>query len=117
MNDYTDDQAAKLLNQAGLLSGKKQPFSSRIVARLRREYHLKSYGDRLREQGFLTTEEIADILSIDLSTVRLRYRKGYLRGKPYDKQGSRLYEYPGSDLPIGVKETGQKRGKIVNFSN
>ena len=61
---HTDREIATLLNQRGWKSGEGRTFTRRIVARIRRNYGLKSRYTRLREAGLLTLHEIAQRLSI-----------------------------------------------------
>ena len=62
LNECTDSEMAARLNQDGFKSGKGGSFTTRVVARLRRQYQLKSRYDRLRKAGMLTKEEIAKAL-------------------------------------------------------
>ena len=64
LDQVTEDAIAHQLNAQGVSSGTGQPFTARIVARLRREYGLKSRYERLREAGLLTAEEIAQQLAV-----------------------------------------------------
>ncbi|HYM00889.1 MAG TPA: recombinase family protein, partial [Blastocatellia bacterium] len=93
LDSYTDSEAAILLNQQELNSGQGKQFTTRIVARIRRGYHLKSRYDRLREKGLLTNSEMAGILGISISTVALWRRKGRIRGVACDNK-EYLYEHP-----------------------
>ena len=52
-DQHTDGAIARLLNQREWRSSGGCQFTLRIVNRLRRAYHLKGLGDRLRAQGWL----------------------------------------------------------------
>ena len=78
LNDHTTGQIARILNDQGLTSGDKQPFSNRIVARLCHDYHLKSRYQRLRDAGKLTPAEIAKHLQVSRQTVTIWCRHGLL---------------------------------------
>ncbi len=69
LEDYTDSQVAEQLNAQQQRSGMDRPFHARIVARLRRDYGLKSRYQRLRERGLLSVEEIAEQLRVSPSRV------------------------------------------------
>lgn len=71
LDHVTEDAIARQLNAQGVLSGTGQPFTARIVARLRRTYGLKSRYERLRERGFLTAEELAQDLQVCVNTVHV----------------------------------------------
>jgi len=103
LQQYTDAQTAEVLNKQGLYSGKHQPFTSEIVARLRRTYGLKNKYEILRGQGLLTIKEVAKLLNIETVTVNLWRRKGLLKGFPYNDKGECLYEYPTLNFPIRAK--------------
>lgn len=98
-DDYTDKQIVEVLNQRGSLSGWGQCFNSRIVARLRRDYQLKSRYDRLREKGMLTLEEMSARLDIGPSCVITWRNHGLLRGYPVNDRDDWLYEDPGPNPP------------------
>jgi hypothetical protein len=59
---HTDGEIARLLNQREWRSSGGCGFTLRIVNRLRRDYQLKSLGDRLRGEGWLTACQIAAAL-------------------------------------------------------
>ena len=106
LNECTDRKIATRLNRDGFKSGKGRSFTTRLVARLRRQFHLKSRYDRLREAGMLTEDEIATALGIHFSTVRAWRNHGLLLAHPYNAKNECLYEPPGHDRPMkhqGVK--------------
>ena len=109
---YTDKQIVEILNQRGALSGCGQRFNSRIIARLRREYQLKSRYDRLREHGLLTLEEMSARLDIGPKCVITWRNHGLLRGYPVNDRDDWLYEDPGPNPPRkaqGVKLAKRRR--------
>jgi hypothetical protein len=97
--DYTDKQIVGILNERGALSGCGQRFSSRIVARLRREYQIKPRYDRLREKGLLTLDEMSARLDIGPQCVITWRNHGLLRGYPVNDRDDWLYEDPGPNPP------------------
>ncbi len=62
LEEHTDAQVAKFLNQAGHRSGTGQAFTPKIVLHLRRSNGLKSHLERLRARGLLTMPEVAERL-------------------------------------------------------
>ena len=68
-----------LLNQRGMVSGGGKPFSLRIVQRIRRDYGLKPRYDRLREAGMLTLGEMAELLRVTPTTVKIWRARALLR--------------------------------------
>jgi DNA invertase Pin-like site-specific DNA recombinase len=92
------DIAAEL-NQRGMNSGEGKPFTARIVAGIQRRYALKSRYDRLRAAGFLTLEEIAQVLDLSTTRVKIWLRHGLLCGHAYNNSNACLYEHPGDNPP------------------
>lgn len=85
------------------MSGAGRPFYRVLVARLRRDYHLRSRYDRLRDRGLLTLEETARALGIDTSTVKHWARAGLLRAHHYNDKHESLYEDPGPARPLKMQ--------------
>jgi DNA invertase Pin-like site-specific DNA recombinase len=106
LDHNTDSSIASVLNEQGLFSGEGKAFTSKIVARIRRDYGLTSRYDRLRRAGMLTQREMATLLAITLQQVRIWRHHGILRGHPYTEKNECLYEHPGDCLPR--KAQGQK---------
>ena len=98
LEHHTYSQIASALNGQELLSGVGKPFTSQIVARIRREYGLASRYDRLRKAGMLTLREMSALLGITPQWVRIWHRHGILRGHAYTDKNECLYEHPG-DVP------------------
>jgi hypothetical protein len=90
----TDGQTAEELNRRGCRSGEGLPFTGRLVAWLRREYHLKSRYERLREAGKVTQQELTHVLNVTPPTIRERRQRGLLRGYPYNDKNECLYDPP-----------------------
>jgi DNA invertase Pin-like site-specific DNA recombinase len=112
MDDRTDKEIVGILNGRGTLSGEGKPFTSRIIARLRRDYQLKPRYDRLREKGFLTIEEISERLNVPPLRVRIWRSHGLLKAYPVNDKDAWLYEDPGPDPPRrapGVRLANRRR--------
>lgn len=108
MDDHTDKEIVGILNGHGTRSGEGRTFSSRIIARLRRDYQLKPRYDRLREKGLLTIEEISERLNVPPLRVRIWRQHGLLKAYPANDKDAWLYEDPGPDPP--------RRAQGVRFS-
>jgi DNA invertase Pin-like site-specific DNA recombinase len=115
MDDRTDKEIVGILNGRGTLSGEGKPFTSRIIARLRRDYQLKPRYDRLREKGFLTIEEISDRLNVPPLRVRIWRSHGLLKAYPANDKDAWLYEDPGPHPPRRAQ--GVKLAKRRRFDN
>jgi len=112
MDNHTDKEIVGILNARGTRSGEGKAFSRRTIARLRRDYQLKSRYDRLREKGLLTREEISERLGVTALRVRIWRQHGLLKAYPANDKDAWLYEDPGPDPPRraqGVKLESRRR--------
>ncbi len=93
LDEHTDGEVAKILDQKGYLSGTGKRFDGRRVGRIRNAYDLKSYYSRLgeTEKGLMSTEEICKKYGIARSTVYLWRDRGKLKGYRIDESGRYLY--------------------------
>lgn len=120
LETHTDGQTAEELNRRGCRSGEGLPFDGRLVARLRRQYHLKSRYDRLREMDKLTQEEMAERLDVSAATIRQRRRRGLLKSHSYNDKNECLYDPPDANLPVkkhGAAPSQQRRSTAVDTNN
>ena len=113
LDDHTEGEIAGILNARGRVSGEGLPFHACMVRRLRRDYQLKTRYDRLREDGMLTLEEIADLLGVSTHTVKIWRRRGLLLAHAYNDKKECLYEHPGDDPPD--KKQGSRLSKRRRF--
>ena len=97
LNDHTDDEIAKILNEQGYRSGYGHPFTRKLVFTVRRNYGLKSRYQRLRDRGLLRRDEIANRLGVSITTIRKWRREGLVRGHICNDKPQYLYEIP--DIP------------------
>ena len=113
LNDHTEGQIARILNQRGRVSGEGLAFHRFMVQRIRRNYGLETRYDRLRKAGMLTLGEVAKLLDVSTGTVKVWWRRGLLRAHAYNDKNECLYENPGDDPP--VKMQGSKLSKRRRF--
>ena len=106
LTNHVDSQIAAQLNDRGWTSGEGCPFSSRIVANIRRDYRLKPRFERLRERGLLTIKELAAQLGVCRQTIGTWYRQGILHGHAYNDKHECLFDPPNADSP--TKQQGHK---------
>jgi DNA-binding transcriptional regulator YiaG len=74
----TNSEIAKELNQQQLRSGSGLSFTGKRVKVLRQDYDIAGPYEHLREQGFLTAEELADRIGVHSDTVKKWERNGIL---------------------------------------
>lgn len=113
LDDYTEAEIARILNDRGHVSGEGKRFHAGIVQRLRRDYDMKKRHDRLRDAGMFSLEEMADLLGVATGTVKKWRNHDLLRAHAYNDKNECLYEHPGEDPP--VKAQGRKLSKRRRF--
>src|SRR5262249_47720867 len=96
---HTFGEIASTLNDSGFKPGKGKCFTARHIARIQKQYSLRSRFDRLRDRGMLTLDEIADALSVNPKTVKIWAAHGLLHAHAYTDKPEHLYEPPGRDAP------------------
>jgi len=101
---HGDKEVARRLNEQGLKSGRGQAFTAVSVASVRHRHGLPSQTARLRRQGMLTSNELAESLGIKSDTVRKWRRQGLLHGVECP-DGRYLYQPPDEKLLAQVQKT------------
>ncbi len=94
LDTHTDAETADALNTAGHRSGQNKPFTAGIIVHIRHKYHLPSHADRLRAQGLLTANELAQRLHVHRSTIKNWTRAGILNSDKANDKNERLYQPP-----------------------
>ncbi len=94
LDDHTDREIADTLNALGFQPGVVGRFTPWMVWRLRKKHHLESRFSRLRRQGLLTLEEMAEAISVHPATVQKRWARGQLPAVAYNDKGQRLFAPP-----------------------
>ena len=87
----TEAQVAGQLNDRGCTTGAGAAFSKESVRWVCEANSLKSYKQRLREQGMLTSTEMAKRYGVNLTTISCWRRNGLLSAIPYNDKGDQLY--------------------------
>ncbi|HKF04163.1 MAG TPA: recombinase family protein [Candidatus Sulfotelmatobacter sp.] len=99
LDTQTFSEIAAELNRSGFRSGKGQLFTSRYIARIQKQYALRSRFHRLRAGGLLTLKEMASVLSVIPQTVKIWSAHGLLKAHAYTDKPEHLYEPVGLDMP------------------
>lgn len=107
MEAHTDREIAGMLNARGLQPGVANRFTPWIIWRLRMKHGLEDRFTRLRRQGLLTRQEIADALQIHPATVQKRHARGELFAVAYNDRPQCLYAPPGPPTMIGCTHCGK----------
>ncbi len=91
LNEYTDAEVAEQLNQQGFRTFEGLPFQSTHVYQLRRHHGLPDRATRLRTQGLLSADELAEAYGVTAQTIWRWYRQGRIVGMHYNDRGSSLF--------------------------
>lgn len=91
LNEYTDAEVAEQLNLQGFRTFEGLPFHGTHVYQLRRHHGLLDRYTRLRTQGLLTAEELAQSYGVTSQTIWRWYRQGRIIGMRYNDRGSSLF--------------------------
>ena len=105
LDDHTDGEVAKILNERGYRSAYGHAFTPKLVGRVRQRNALKSRYRRLRDRALLRRDEIADRLGVSVSTVHRWRKAGLLREHAYSDTGYCLFEIPN---PPPTKQPGAR---------
>lgn len=117
LTDHTESEIAQILNERGWHSSSGSPFSFHIIGNLRRTYRLKSRRQRLREQGWLTVHELAELL--DCSWTQLNYwRKARLLvSLRFGEKNDCLYQPPSTIVLAEIRRRQRRQSwKANSFS-
>jgi DNA invertase Pin-like site-specific DNA recombinase len=98
LETHSDHEIAEQFNGMGLKTGKGFHFNRNRVDRIRQMYNLRSRFDRLRDQGWLTRQELAKKVGVTGQTVQRWAEEGRLEAKTYKKKLC-LYADPGECGP------------------
>jgi DNA invertase Pin-like site-specific DNA recombinase len=99
LNTQTFREIAATLNRNGFRSGKGQHFTPRYIARIQKQYGLRSRFGRLRALGLLTLNEMASVLRVNPKTVKIWTAHGLLKAHAYTDKPEHLYEPVGLNTP------------------
>jgi DNA invertase Pin-like site-specific DNA recombinase len=98
LDDHTDAEVARILNELGLKTGADALFSAQSVKWIRQSAGLKSLKQRLRADGWLTGRQYAAKLNVHYSTLKAWWRKGLIQGRLCNDRGQCLFD-PNQDHP------------------
>ncbi|MHB1931003.1 MAG: recombinase family protein [Acidimicrobiales bacterium] len=111
LDDHTDSEIADALHAAGYEPPVGERFSIWMVWKIRKAHRLESRFDRLRRQGMLTLDEMAERLDVHPQTVKDRAARGQLASVAYNDKGERLYARPVPPTSIPCAKCGKPIAK------
>ena len=102
LDEYTDAQAAHMLNERGLRTGAGDAFDSSSIHWVRFAHKLKSLKQRLLEDGWQTATQIACTLGVKRTTLGRWRQQGRIQARICNDRGEWLYWLP-DELPASGK--------------
>jgi Recombinase zinc beta ribbon domain/Recombinase len=99
LDEFTDAEVAEQLNQRGWRTSGGKPFHARRVLSLRRDYHLKDHGTRLRTRGLLSADEAAKAYGVCRQTIMEWGRAGLLPTYRTNDRGMVVFPPPDEHTP------------------
>ena len=109
LNKFTDAQVADGLNKQGLKTGAGGRFTAAKVRWVRYANGLKSYAQRLKESGILTSQQMGTRFGVSETTVINWRKKGLIQARRCDDRNQWLYFPPSRSL-----HRHQKKKKTVD---
>jgi DNA invertase Pin-like site-specific DNA recombinase len=107
LNDYSELEVARLLNERGWRSSAGNAFTPRLIHQLRFAYSLKPRRERLREKGWLTVHEVAAVLECPWVRVNHWRKAGLLESIRYGTELHRLYRKPSPAAAAEIRRRGR----------
>jgi hypothetical protein len=105
LDEYTDAEVARILNEQQMRTGAGDSFSTVSVKWVRYSAKIKSLKERLLDAGWLTVKQVSARLGLRRTSIfRLRV-KGKLQGRICNDHGQWLYWLPESKPNDPVKES------------
>jgi hypothetical protein len=99
LDEYTDAQVARILNDHGLRTGAGDAFDTASVQWVRHSTKLKSLKERLLEAGMLTKKEISARLGVSRTTIGKLRTQGRIKARICNDAGEWLY-WPPEQIPL-----------------
>ena len=99
LDHHTCAEIAAILRSRGLANGEGRPFNPAMVQRVIRTYRLRSRRQRLLDTGLIPLTQMAQLLGVSASTVKIWYHAGIVSGQRYNDKDQVLYNPPGPNPP------------------
>ena len=94
LDEYTDAQAAHLLNERGLRTGAGDAFDPASIHWVRFSHKIKSLRQRLLDAGWLTGKQIGSKLGVTRTTLGKWRQTGRVKARICNDRGEWLYQLP-----------------------
>ena len=112
LDEYTDAQVSHVLNERGLRTGAGDAFNSDSVQWVRYAHKLKSFKQRLLDDGWLTGRQTQERLGVKRSTLRRWRATDRLKARICNDLGEWLFWLP-SETKVGDTDGTQKNNSTA----
>jgi len=97
LEEHTEQDVAKILNERGYVSGTGMAFTRLIVQALRSSHGMKTRRQRLQERGFVSTRSLANKLGVSTTTILNRMKQGLFEGHKIGHRGGYMFATTSGD--------------------
>lgn len=94
LDAHSEAEIVQILSERGCRSSCGHPFTLTLIQGLRRAYHLKSRFERFRAQGFLTADQVEQMLGPGTNRANYWERMGVLKVVKLGQHYGHLYYRP-----------------------
>jgi hypothetical protein len=98
--EHHDAEVAKILVDRDRKPGGGGTFTVACVAFIRTTYNLKSFRERLLENGYVSLDELATRFHVTRGAIKRWRERGLLRGRRVNDKDEYVYEDPGNDPQV-----------------
>src|SRR5947208_1866605 len=114
LDEYTDAQVARILNESGLRTGAGDVFDTASVQWVRYSTKLKSLKERLLDGGMITKKQLSAMLGVCRTTIGKLRRQGPLTARICNDQGEWLYWPPEQISPLAASPAESTEPRVTS---
>ncbi len=108
LNEYTDTQAAHMLNERGMRTGAGAVFDMDSIRWVRHSASIRSLKERLLDSGMLTRRQLSEQLGIERTTISRWRERGLIKARICNDHGEWLYWLPTEIPPYHPRTTAMR---------
>ena len=105
LNEYTDTQAAHMLNERRMRTGAGAVFDMDSIRWVRHSARIRSLKERLLDSGMLTRRQLSEQLGIERTTISRWRERGLIKARICNDHGEWLYWLPTEIPPYHPRTT------------
>ena len=105
LDEYTDAQVARILNEQQMRTGAGDSFSTASIKWVRYSAGIKSLKERLLADGWLTVKQVSTRLGLSRTSICKLRLQGKLQGRMCNNHGQWLYWLPEPMLIDSIEQS------------